>query len=305
MVKKIKDPGLGYNSRSDAQSIIRKNGASNIKHINKKFNVNDVYTYFVELSWGTFFLIVFLSYIIMNVLFGYLYTVIGISQITPSKGNFYDDFLSGFFFSAQTLTTVGYGGISPKGVAANFIAAFEAMLGLLSFSFITGLLYGRFSKPKAAIHFSENIILRNLNNKRTLMFRIMNSRKTVMIEPEVTVTLAITKEDEAHKFSRNYYRFSLEREKIIYLPTTWTIVHEINEASPLFEYTNEEIGALDAELYILVKYHEESFGQQVYQISSYDFSKLIIGKKYKPSFYYDDEGYTVLDHDRLNEMELM
>ncbi|CAA0206459.1 ion channel [Tenacibaculum maritimum] len=305
MVKKIKDPGLGYNSRSDAQSIIRKNGASNIKHINKKFNVNDVYTYFVELSWGTFFLIVFLSYIIMNVLFGYLYTVIGISQITPSKGNFYDDFLSGFFFSAQTLTTVGYGGISPKGVAANFIAAFEAMLGLLSFSFITGLLYGRFSKPKAAIHFSENIILRNLNNKRTLMFRIMNSRKTVMIEPEVTVTLAITKEDETHKFSRNYYRFSLEREKIMYLPTTWTIVHEINEASPLFEYTNEEIGALDAELYILVKYHEESFGQQVYQISSYDFSKLIIGKKYKPSFYYDDEGYTVLDHDRLNEMELM
>ncbi|MDB0602512.1 hypothetical protein [Tenacibaculum maritimum] len=98
-------------------------------------------------------------------------------------------------------------------MAANFIAAFEAMLGLLSFSFITGLLYGRFSKPKAAIHFSENIILRNFNNKRMLMFRIINSRKTVMIEPEVTVTLVITKEDEAHKFSRNYYRFSLEREK--------------------------------------------------------------------------------------------
>lgn len=83
-----------------------------------------------------------------------LYVAIGIEQITKIKGTFFEDFLNGFFFSAQTLTTVGYGGIVPKGIAANFIAAFEAMLGLLFFSFITGMLYGRFSKPKTYIAFS-------------------------------------------------------------------------------------------------------------------------------------------------------
>ena len=305
MAKKIKDPGLGYNSKRDAQSIINKNGTSNIRHINKKFNIDDFYTYFIGLSWIQFFLIVFLCYVILNILFGLAYVFIGIEQITPSKGNFAEDFLSGFFFSAQTLTTVGYGGISPQGTMANFIAAFEAMLGLLSFSFITGLLYGRFSKPKAAIHFSENLIIRDFKEHRALMFRIMNNRKTVMIEPEVTVTLSVTEEDAAHKLKRNYYRFSLERDKIMYLPTVWTIVHEIDEKSPLFKYSNKEIEKLDAELYILVQYHEESFGQKVYQISSYDFSRLKINEKYKPAFYYDNEGFTVLDHNKLSETEKM
>lgn len=303
MAKKIKDPGLGYSSKRNAQNIINKNGTSNILHINKKFTIRDIYTYFIELSWIKFFAFVFIGYTLLNIAFGLIYTFIGINQITDEKGSFFDDLLNGFFFSAQTLTTVGYGGLAPEGMLANFIAAFEAMLGLLSFSFITGLIYGRFSKPKAAIHFSENIILRDFKEHRALMFRIMNSRKTVMIEPEVTVTLSITQDTGDHKFKRNYYRFSLERDKIMYLPTAWTIVHEIDENSPLYRYTNEEIEKLDAELYILVRYHEQSFGQDVYQISSYDFSKLKIGAKYIPTFYYDSEGYTVLDHSKLNELE--
>ena len=99
-----------------------------------------------------------------------LYVAIGIEQITKMKGTFFEDFLNGFFVSAQTLTTVGYGGIVPKGISANFIAAFEAMLGLLCFSFITGMLYGRFSKPKAYIAFSKNYILREFKKQKQLCF---------------------------------------------------------------------------------------------------------------------------------------
>ena len=286
MAKKIKDPGFGYNSYKNAKSIIDKNGSSTVIHKNRKFSGTDFYSFFTELSWVNFFLFVFVGYVLLNIVFGFIYMIIGIEQITPTEGNLFDDFLNGFFFSAQTLTTVGYGGISPVGITANIIAAFEAMIGLLSFSFITGLLYGRFSKPKASIHFSENLILRDFKQERGLMFRLMNSRKTVMIEPEIKVTLSITELDENGEYKRNFHELTLERDKIMYLPTIWTIVHEIDEKSPLYKYTNEEVFKLDAEMYIIVQYHEEAFGQKVYQLHSYDFMNMQVGVKYVKAFFF-------------------
>lgn len=305
MARKTKDPGLGYNSKENAQSVINYDGSSNVHHINRKRNINDLYTYFIDISWLQFFLLIVLAYTFLNVVFGLIYVSIGIEQITKPKGAFWQDFLNGFFFSAQTLTTVGYGGIAPKGITANFIAAFEAMIGLLSFSFITGMLYGRFSKPKAYIEFSKNLILRDFKAKKAVMFRLMNSRKTIMIEPEISVTLSVTEKDEKNAFKRNFYQLELERSKIMYLPTIWTIVHEVGEKSPLFKYSKEEIKDLDAKLYILINYHEESFSQKVYQIHSYDFDDLITDVKYTSASSFDVEGFTVLDHDKLNEIEKM
>jgi len=303
MARKTKDPGFGYNSKENARNIINDNGTSNVRHINRKRNVNDLYTYFIDISWFQFFVLILVAYTILNMFFGVFYVAIGIEQITKPKGTFLEDFLNGFFFSAQTLTTVGYGGIAPKGITANFIAAFEAMIGLLSFSFITGMLYGRFSKPKANIEFSENIILRDFKSQKAIMFRLMNSRKTVMIEPEITVTLSVTEENEKNEFKRNFYELKLERNKIMYLPTVWTIVHQIDDDSPLYKYSKEEIRNLDAHLYILINYHEESFSQKVYQINSYHFEDLITDVKYKSAASFDVEGYTLLDHNKLSEVE--
>ncbi len=303
MAKKVKDPGFGYKSSKNLKEVLNKDGSSNVVHLNRKFNSNDLYVYCVDLSWWKFFLLIILCYVVLNVFFGLLYVGIGIEQITQSSKSFGSDFLNGFFFSAQTLTTVGYGGISPVGVTANFIAAFEAMIGLLSFSFITGLLYGRFSKAKAALKFSDNLIIRDFKEEKALMFRLMNSRKTVMIEPEIKVTLSISEQDKYGEYQRNYFSIKLEREKIMYLPTIWTLVHEIDESSPLYKYSNEEIKDLDAELYILVQYHEETYSQKVYQVISYDFSNVDFDVKYAPSYSFNDEGYTVLDHEKLSKVE--
>ena len=305
MARKTKDPGIGYKTRENAKSIINDNGSSNVNHINKKRNINDLYTFFVDISWFQFFWLIILTYILFNIIFGLLYVAIGIEEITKTRGSFFADFLNGFFFSAQTLTTVGYGGIAPKGITANLIAAFEAMIGLLSFSFITGLLYGRFSKPKASLKFSKNLIIRDFKENKALMFRLMNSRKTVMIEPEITVTLSISEKDKNGDFKRNFYTLDLERNKIMYLPTIWTVVHEINDKSPLFKYSKEELKNLDAHLYLLINYHEESFSQNVYQIYNYDFNDLMMDVKYVSSSSFDDEGYTVLDHNKLSEVEKM
>ena len=124
-----------------------------------------------------------------------------------------------------------------------------------------------------------------------------------MIEPEIKITLSINEKNEQGEYKRTYFSIKLERDKIMYLPTIWTVVHEIDATSPLFKYSNEEIKNLDAELYILVQYHEESYSQKVYQVISYDFSKIEFDVKYVRSYSFDEEGYTVLDHQKLSQVE--
>ena len=140
MTKKVKDPGLGYRTSKNAKKLINHDGTSNVIHHNRTSGMYDLYSYLIEVSWRKFFLFVITTYILANIFFAIVYYLIGIEQITPTTGNTLNDLLNGFFFSAQTITTVGYGGISPQGTAANMIASFEAMIGLLGFSFVTALL---------------------------------------------------------------------------------------------------------------------------------------------------------------------
>ena len=304
MVKKVKDPGFGYRSVKNAKKLINSDGTSNVIHINRQSGMHDLYAHLIEIPWWKFFLYVLTGYTVINIIFAVIYFLIGIEQITPSTGNVFRDLLNGFFFSAQTVTTVGYGGISPQGITANIIASFEAMIGLLGFSFTTGLLYGRFSKPRAVIKFSKHLIVRDFKEHRAIMFRLMNSRKNMMIEPQITVTLSISEMDlKTKRYQRNYYRLSLEREKIMYLPTMWTIVHELDSDSPLSMYSNEELKALDAEMYILLQYHDEAFSQKLFKIYSYKLSQLKLDQSFVSSLMFDDQGNTLLDHDKLDHLK--
>lgn len=201
MTKKVKDLGLGYRTFKNAKKLINRDGTSNVIHLNRTFGMYDLYSYLIEVSWRKFFLFVIATYILANIFFAIVYYFIGIEQITPTTGNTLSDLLNGFFFSAQTITTVGYGGISPQGTAANMIASFEAMIGLLGFSFVTGL------------------------------------------------------DDKINDYQRKFYQLKLERDQMMYLPAMWTIVHELDQESPLSIFSDAELQDLNAELYILLEYH--------------------------------------------------
>ncbi len=302
-MSKIKDPGFGIKAKRGATRIINKDGSSNVKHTNRTFRFDDLYSYLIQISWSLFFCYVLLGYVLINIFFGFIYHMIGIDEITPTTGIILHDFLNAFFFSAQTLTTVGYGNFSPNGVLTGSVSTIEALVGLLCFSFITGLLYGRFSKPKASIKFSENLIIRDYKEGTALMFRLMNTRTTVMIEPEIVVTLSLAKTIADGEIERSFFQLELERNKIMYLPTMWTIVHSINSSSPLHGYSKDELINLDAEIYILIKYFEDSFSQQLYQLFSYSFNELELDKKFTISYEFDQDGNTILNHDNLNKLE--
>lgn len=300
---KIKDPGFGYKTAASAKRMVNADGSFNLIHLNKKFSVSEIYSKLINMSWTKFMTLIFVWYGVLNLFFASIYYGIGIEHLTISKITPFQDFLNAYFFSAQTLTTLGYGLISPQGNATAFVSSLEALLGLIGFAFMTGLLYGRFSKPKAAIRFSEVMVLRPFKEERAIMFRLMNKRINVMIKPEITVTLAINKLGEKGDLTRKFFKLDLERDKIMYLPTTWTIVHVIDDDSPLKVYTDKQILNLNAELLILIEYHEDAFAQNVYQIHSYSFNDLEGSSKFVPAYYFDDEGQAVLDHGKLSVTE--
>lgn len=303
MAKQVKDPGVGFSSNKKAKRFINSDGSFNVKHINRKKSLRRSYNYLINISWLAFFGWVFLGYTAINVLFALMYLAMGIESISPATGSWVEDFFNAFFFSAQTLTSVGYGTLSPSGIAYGILSSFEALVGLLSFSFVTGLLYGRFSKPVSSIAFSDTLIIKKHKGEDAMMFRLMSRNKSVMILPKVEVTLTLTQKNEENKYVNHFYRLNLERKQVTYLPTTWTIVHPISEDSPLARFDRTTLSDLHGEVLILVSYYDESFAQDVHQIHSYTLNSLQIDKAFEKAFYYDEEGYTILDHDRLSHLK--
>ena len=296
MAHRIKDPGIGASSDLNARRFINQDGSFNVKHHNRKRRLSETYSYLINISWSVFFGYVFLGYILINSLFAVTYLSLGIESITESTGSIFRDFFKAFFFSAQTITTVGYGAMAPSGIAFGLISSFEAMIGLLSFSFITGLLYGRFSKPHAKVRFSESMVVCQHQGYDALMFRMMGTSETTMIQPRMEVTLALATQNPQGKYTNEFYRLTLERDHIAYLPTTWTIVHTIDESSPLYTFKRESLVNLQGELLLMASYYEESFNQEVHQVHSYMLKNILLDHKFKKAYHIDEEGYTVLDH---------
>lgn len=189
MAKKIKDPGFGETSSKLAKRMVNPDGSFNISHKNNSKKINQTYHYLINLSWFNFFVLAAISFLVVNIFFACVYLVIGIHFIAQPTGSIVNDFFNAFFFSAQTLTTVGYGAMSPSGVVTGLLSSFQAFVGLAMFSFFTGLIYGRFSKPKASIRFSKHIVYRDFNHTKAIMFRLVNNRTAIMIKPKVVLTL--------------------------------------------------------------------------------------------------------------------
>jgi inward rectifier potassium channel len=301
--KVVKDPGFGTNSASFAGRMINNNGSFNIKRKGTKTSISQTYHYLIHIKWTWFFVLAFAMFFAINLFFALIYIVIGVESISVAPNGVFKDLANALFFSVQTFTSLGYGAFAPNTIASGFVSSFEAFVGLAMFAFLTGLIYGRFSKPTPNIRFSQNIVLREFNHTKAIMFRVVNNRASVMIKPKVTVTLALTRKDNNNKSKRDFYALNLERDEISYLPTTWTIVHEINSNSPLNEFSTNSIIEQDGEILVLITYYDESFNQELHQMYSYQLNELLLELKFKQAYYYDSDGKMVLDFELFDVVE--
>jgi inward rectifier potassium channel len=252
------------------------------------------------MPWTKFFIIIILGYFFVNVLFACLYMLIGVEHLTGIEGTTkFDKFLEAFFFSSQTLTTLGYGRIAPVGTAMSTVAAIESMLGLLSFALATGMLYGRFSKPITKIKYSNCAVITPYQDINGFMFRVVNPRDNQLLEVEASVTLSL-KRKNSHL--SDFFQLELERPKVVFLPSMWTIVHPINTTSPLYSLNENDVLEKEAEFIIMIKAFDETFSQTVYSRSSYKANEIKWGRKFVYAITQENNGITV-DIGRINETE--
>ena len=300
-MKTTKDPGLGSKFQKPIHRMMNTDGTYNIIRKGGLNGIQDFYKFLLEIKWYWFLIFITSFYFIMNLIFSSLYLLIGIEQLKGAT-NEQSDFFNAFFFSAQTFTTVGYGSISPNGRAADILAMIEAFIGLLSFALATGLLYGRFSKPSLKIEFSKNIIITPFENGNAIMFKIVNLRNNVLLNTKVTTLFTIDKGYGSEEFNKEYFTLNLESDKVNFFPLTWTLVHKIDESSPVFNVSLSELIKRNAEVIVMVETFDETFGQMIIQKHSYAQHQWLEGVKFDRNFRTNGDGKLTLHIKELNNI---
>jgi inward rectifier potassium channel len=305
MQKPSFDPGLTQQFTGLLRRIINQDGSFNVRRRGESWRDFHLYLPLVNISWPRFLLIVSAAYIVVNTVFALLFFLIGPAELHGAEAsNEWGRFLNDFFFSSHTLTTVGYGNIAPAGVAANLVAMLASMTGLMGFALATGLLFGRFSRPSARIGFSERILVVPYQEGMSLQFRIVNKRPNVLTEIQANVLLMTVTAGEGGPV-RKYEPLNLERPSVYFFPLTWTVVHPIEESSPMWGKTAVELERLQAEFLILIKGFDDTFSQSVNARYSYRYEDVEWGARFTPAFHIDAEGELVLEVDQVGRYALL
>jgi inward rectifier potassium channel len=302
MQKPTFDPGLTQQYTGNLRRAINKDGTFNVRRRGATWRDFHPYLRLIDMGWVPFFGVLFMGYLVVNTLFALAYFWLGPGHLlgadaSTAGGRFFND----FFFSAHTLSTVGYGSISPKSLGSNIVAAMESLVGVLGFALATGLLFGRVSRPSAKIGFSEKMLVAPYQDMQSLQFRVVNRRRNDLMEIEARVLL-MTVEEKDGQPARSYRQLKLERESVLFLPLTWTIVHPIDSESPMAGMTAEELKRLQGEVMILIKAYDDTFSQTVLARYSYRYDEIAWGQRFAPAFSVDTDGDLVLELQKVGQI---
>lgn len=301
------DLGFGPQPVLKNQQLLNKDGTPNVKRVGlSPFNTSNNYHTLITMSWSRFWLMVITGYLVINIVFALIYMTLGPGNLDGAAGaSLFERFMDAFFFSAQTISTVGYGHISPKGMATNSVAALESMMGLLAFALATGLLYGRFSRPSAKIIYSKNLLVAPYReNIKGLMFRLVNQRRNILIDLEIEVIFSYNEVVDG-KLTRRFYPLELERRNVSILTVNWTVVHALDENSPVAAMTSDELISSNAGFAVLLRAFDDTFSQTVHSRTSYHASEVVWGAKFKPAFSRDEDGRIVLDLSKIDNFDIV
>jgi inward rectifier potassium channel len=299
---------LGFGTvvaRESRKRLLNRDGTFNVRREGLGFWQSlSAYHYVLTIGWGRFLAYVTAVYLALNTLFAFAYVACGPHALLGYDGSTaMMRFARAFFFSVETLATIGYGNIAPVTLASNLVMTVESLVGLLGFSLVAGIVFGRFARPMAQIIFSDVAVIAPYRDMTAFMFRIVNQRSNEIVEMEAKALLSIRRADGDHN-DRVFLGLTLERERVAFFPLSWTIVHPIDSASPLFGLTADELREREGEFLILLNGFDETFSQTVHTRSSYKPDEIIWGAKFQSILNIPaDDGVISIDVRKLHEVE--
>ena len=240
-------------------------------------------------------------YVVVNLLFATLYWLAGSDALLGAASTPLRRFEDSLFFSVQTLATIGYGRLVPNTRIANILVALEALVGLLGFAILSGLLFARFTRPTAKIVFSRNAIIAPYDTGWALMFRLVNLRNHDLTDVRAVVSFAHWVEENGSR-RRRFDLLPLERQSIIFMPLHWVIVHPIDGQSPLHGLSRESLTGADPEIVCLITADDETFAQTVHSRTSYDKADIVWGARFRDMYTFDVD-HVAIDLTRLHDLD--
>jgi len=282
----LRDLGFGaVVSRESHERLLNRDGSFNVERKGLPlWSTFSAYHALLTMPWWRFFGLVAVLYLIINALFGLAYLACGPGALgSDTAGMQNHTYLRAFFFSVQTLSTIGYGQIVPIGTAANSIVTLEALTGLIGIAIVTGLLFARFSRPTAKMLVSRYGVVAPYQNITAFEFRVANARSNELIEVSAKVLLSRFENFDGMR-TRRYYPLRLERPGVTFLPLTWTVVHPIDENSPMWNETPESLRASQAEFLVLLSGFDETFAATVHTRTSFTPDEVLWGYRFANAF---------------------
>ena len=272
-----------------------------IVHGNPNHFWHDIYHSCLSMTWLGFFSGVALAFMILNVLFASLYMIEpeGIANLFPHN------ILGAFFFSVETLATVGYGNMHPISVLTHLVATVEMFIGLSGSAILTGLIFARFSKPRARILFANSPVMTVVNGQSTLMIRTANARQNFIVDASAKLSmLKVERTLEGARF-RRVIDLKLVRTSQPMFFMGWTIMHVVDESSPLFGLTAADFKAKDMSFVVIVKGTDESTTQQMQARQVYEHTDVKWQHRYVDAIYVDADGVSHIDYTLFHDTEAL
>lgn len=303
----VTDLDLGFGSVVSAHErgrLLHRDGSFNVRRSGRGIRgLLNAYHVLLSTTWPRFVLLVVVAFTLTNLLFAAGFAALGDGALRgPPAGEFGGRFLRGFFFSVHTVSGVGYGHVTAVGLGANLLATLGSIAGLFLLALVTGLSFARFARPTAQIAFSEKALLAPYGDGLSLQFRIVNLRRSELLDVRARVLLACRTRPDAP--DRRFVELPLERTHVAFFPLSWTIVHPIDAESPLAGRTLDDLSRCDTEVLVLLTGTDETFAATVHARSSYRPSDMLGNARFKRMFDLPDDGSPIhLDVSRLNDVE--
>lgn len=304
--EKDRDMGFGEKvARESRERLLNRDGSFNVERTGLKlFSLLNPYHFLLTMTWKMFIGQTLLVYFLSNVLFGLFYALLGETALVDTSSTPMENiFLRGFFFSVQTFATIGYGTIHPVGIVPNLLVTIESYYSMIMTALVTGIVFARFARPTARILFSDFAVIAPFQDKTAFMVRLVNARNNQMVEVEARIMFSRLV-NENGRVVRRFDSLELEREKVVFLPLAWTLVHPINENSPLFGLTKEDFEQSNAEFAILLSAMDETYAQVVHTRTSYKPNEIKCGYKFANIYNETEAGEKIsIDVRKLSKIE--